>query len=332
MQRRALLGGAAGIATLALSRKPASAAARVLKFSHTDTEQGARQQTALLFAKKVAEYSNGSLNVQVFPSGQLANDAKSLEQLKIGGIDFAVTGTGSFGPHLPALDLLILPYLVDSFEQGWKFYDTAPWIKEQFAKLPAKGMRILSTWEAGFRDFTTTTALPDIPSMKGLKVRTYPNKMQLWILQSFGMNPIVMPVTGVYLAIQQGTVVGQENPIDTIYSQRFYEVAPYITLSRHVYSPIPMAISEITWQSLGETDRRAVSKAAVEAGAFIRQTVKANVENLLKLMESKGAKVFDPPSLEPYREAQKPTYDHARETYGAQEVDKILSDAKAIKA
>ena len=331
MQRRALLGGVAGAAALALSRRPA-AAARVLKFSHTDTEQGARQQAALLFAKKVEEYSGGKLSVQVFPSGQLANDPKSLEQLKIGGLDFAVTGTGTFGPHLPSLDLLIMPYLVDTFEQGWKLYDTSPWIKDEFAKLPGKGMRVLATWEAGFRNFTTKEALPDVAAMKGLKIRTYPNKMQLWILDSFGMNPIVMPITGVYLAIQQGTVVGQENPIDTIYSQRFYEVAPYITLTRHVYSPIPMAISEITWQTLSEPEREAVTKAAVEAGTLSRNTVKANVEGLLKTMEDKGAKVFDPPSLAPYRDAQKPTYDNAREKYGAAAVDKVLGDAKAIRA
>ena len=86
-------------------------------------------------------------------------------------------------------------------------------------------------WEAGFRSFSTSFPLNSPADAKGKKLRIAPVEMIRWIMEAQGWNPVVMPVTEVYLAIQQGTVTGQENPVDTIFSQRFYEVAKHITLS-----------------------------------------------------------------------------------------------------
>ena len=77
-------------------------------------------------------------------------------------------------------------------------------------------------------------------------MRVFPNDMIRWTMEAIGFQTVVMPVTDVYLAIQQGTVDGQENPVDTIVSLKFTEVAPYLTLTRHVYSPLPMTVAETT--------------------------------------------------------------------------------------
>jgi TRAP-type C4-dicarboxylate transport system substrate-binding protein len=164
---------------------------------------------------------------------------------------------------------------------------------------------------------------------KGKKMRIYPNDMIRWIMEAIGFSPIVLPVTEVYLAIQQGTVIGQENPVDTIYSLRFYEVAPYITLTNHVYSPIPMTISEITWKKFSDADKAAVKKAADEAAAFSRNEVKNAEAKQLKEMEGKGAKISRP-NIEPFRAAVQPVYAKAKEAYG-QEVDQLLAEAQAIR-
>ena len=95
--------------------------------------------------------------------------------------------------------------------------------------------------------------------------------MMRWTLEAMGFNTQIMPLPEVYLAIQQGAVAGQENPIDTIYSNKFYEVAPNVTLTRHVYSPIPLAVSEKTWQKFSPADQRAVKEAAQVAATFSRQ-------------------------------------------------------------
>ncbi len=317
------------IALGSLTVAPVANAQTVLKFSHTDQQQGARQAGALIFAKKVAEYTNNRYKVNVFCCGQLGNDPKNIEQLVSGGIDFTVSATGSYAPHVDTLNLTMLPFMFDSYEQGWKFYDESKWLKAQFDKAPAKGFRFLATWEAGFRSMTTKDPLNSPADAKGKKLRTFPNEMMRWLLEDVGFGVQIMPLPEVYLAIQQGAVAGQENPIDTIYSNKFYEVAPHVTLTRHVYSPIPMAISEKTWGKLSPDDRTAITKAAQEAGEWNRNEVKASEEKQLAEMASKGAKINNP-KAQPFRDAVKPTYEKAKAKWGG-DVDAILADAEAVR-
>ncbi|HWT80275.1 MAG TPA: TRAP transporter substrate-binding protein, partial [Candidatus Methylomirabilis sp.] len=229
-----------------------------------------------------------------------------------------------------SLNLTMLPFLVETYGQGWKLYDDSKWLKAQFDKAPPKGFRFLSTWEAGFRCMTTKEPLRTPEDAKGKKLRTFPNEMMRWTLDAIGFNVQIMPLPEVYMAIQQGTVSGQENPIDTIYSNKFYEVAPYVTLTQHVYSPIPLAVSEKTWQKLSPADREAIAKAAKEAGDWSRKEIRDNDDKQLKEMESKGAKVTRP-DLGPFRQAVQPVYGKAREKYGKADVDAFLADAEAVR-
>lgn len=302
----------------------------MLKFSHTDQQQGARHAGAQLFAKKVEEYTQGRYKVQVFCCSQLGNDPKNIEQLALGGIDFTVSATGSYAGQLPTLNLTMMPFIIDSYTQGWKFYDESKWLQAQFDKAPAKGFRFLATWEAGFRNMTTRDPLNGPEDAKGKKLRTFPNEMMRWQLEAMGFGIQIMPLPEVYLAIQQGAVSGQENPIDTIASNKFYEVAPHVTLTNHVYSPIPMAISEKTWQKLSPTDQQAVKRAAMEVAPFQRNMIKDNDEKLLADMAAKGAKINRKPNIEAFRKAVEPVYSMAREKYGA-DVDAVLAETAAVR-
>ena len=306
------------------------AAQTVLKFSHTDQKAGARQAAAQLFAKEVEKLTEGRYVVQVFCCGQLGNDPKNIEQLVLGGIDFTVSATGSYAPHISSLNLTMMPFLVDSYTQGWKLYDESKWLKAQFDKAPAKGFRFLSTWEAGFRSITTKGPLRSPEDAKGMKLRTFPNEMMSWTLEAMGFSVRVMPLTEVYLAIQQGAIAGQENPIDTIFSNKFYEAAPSITLTRHVYSPIPLAVSEKTWSRLSPSDQKAVTSAAQIAAKFSRDYVSSNDEIQIKEMATKGALINTKPNLEAFRTAVRPVYAKAREKYGT-DVDDLLKEADAVR-
>ncbi len=317
-------------ATVAAAFAATAGAQTVLKFSHTDQQAGARQAAAQLFAKKVEELTQGRYKVQVFCCSQLGNDPKNIEQLALGGIDFTVSSTGSYAPHVPTLNLTMMPFLVDSYEQGWKLYDTSPWLKAQFDKAPAKGFRFLATWEAGFRSMTTKEPLNSPDDAKGKKLRTFPNEMMRWTLEAMGFNIQIMPLPEVYLAIQQGAVSGQENPIDTIYSNKFYEVAPNVTLTNHVYSPIPLAVSEKTWQKLSPADQKAVTEAAQIAAKYSREFIAGNDANQLKEMASRGAKVNAKPNVTAFRSSVQPVYGKAREKFGA-DVDAFLKDAEAVR-
>jgi len=315
--------GAASLAAPGLAR-----ATRVLRFGHTDTPNGTRQAAAEFFARRLRELTAGEMQVTVFHSGQWGTDPQSLERLAAGTLDFTVTATGTFAALNKSLDLAMLPYLVTSYEQGWALYDRSRWFARQFAKLPDKGVRILASFEAGFRSFTTREAIGRLDAVKGQKMRTFRNAMMESTLKALGFEPQVMPVTEVYLALQRGQVFGQENPIDTIYSQRFHEVAPHVTLTQHVYSPVPLAVSESRWQALTGPQRAAVEMAARDASRFSRQSVVNEEQRLLALMAEQGAKVARP-DLAPWRDAVVKVYDAARSSYG-DEAAALIEEAKAL--
>jgi TRAP-type C4-dicarboxylate transport system substrate-binding protein len=233
-------------------------------------------------------------------------------------------------PTLPSLNLTAMPFLVDTYEQGWELYDNSEWLQGEFQKLPEKGFRVLSTWEAGFRSFTTNEPLTSPKDAESMKMRVFPNDMIRWSMEAIGFQTVVMPITDVYLAIQQGIVNGQENPVDTIRSLRFYEVAPNITLTRHVYSPLPLTVAEKTWQSFSEEDQAAILKAATESATFSRQLVQSSVDSQLTEMQEAGA-VVSVPEIGPFREAVQSVYAKAKDVYGAEAVDNILGDAAAIR-
>ncbi len=322
--------GLAAVAAVTAILGTGADAQTVLRFSHTDNPGGSRQAAAEVFAEKVNEYTGGRYEIRIFPAGQLANDPKAIEQLVLGGVDFTVSATGSYATHLPSLNLTAMPFLVDTYEQGWELYDNSSWLQSEFNKLPDVGFRVLATWEAGFRSFTTSEPLASPADAATMKMRVYPNDMIRWSMEAIGFQTVVMPITDVYLAIQQGTVNGQENPVDTINSLRFYEVAPYVTLTRHVYSPLPLTVSEATWNKFSPEDQEAVKKAAVEAAAFSRELVRNSVDRQIAEMEAAGATVTTP-EIGPFRDAVASVYDKARGVYGSEEVDKILADAQAIR-
>ena len=315
---------------LAFGLAAPAGAQTILKFSHTDQQQGARQAAAQVFAKKVEDYTQGRYKVQVFCCSQLGNDPKNVEQLALGGIDFTVTSTGTYAAQIPSLNVMMMPFILDTYAQGWKFYDESKWLKAQFDKAPTKGFRILATWEAGFRNMTTRDVLNGPEDAKGKKLRTFPNEMMRWQLEAMGFGIQIMPLPEVYLAIQQGAVSGQENPIDTIASNKFYEVAPHVTLTNHVYSPIPLAISEKTWQRLSPADQQAVTRAAQEVAPFQRNSIRDNDDKLLDEMTAKGAKVNRKPNIAAFRKAVEPVYAKAREKYGA-DVDLVLAETAAVR-
>ena len=306
-------------------------AGTTLRLGHTDPPDGLRHKSATLFADKVKEYTQGRYSVDVHHSSTLGDDPKLLEQVKLGAIDFAVTGVAIYSNQIPELGLLALPYLVESYDQGWALYDTSPWVKEWFAKLQTKNIRYLAMWEAGFRQLTAKRAVRVPEDVKGMKVRISKNQVYLWLWSALGANPTVMALGETYISLQQGVVDAQENPIPTIHVQKFYEVAKNISLTNHIYAPIPLSIGEKRWQGLAAADQAAVIKAAQEASAWHRKAVVSEDDKMLADMMAKGATVIKP-DVPAFGRASKSVYDKAGEQFPKPVLEALLKDTDVIKA
>jgi len=305
-------------------------AATVLKFGHTDPPDSPRHKAALLFADKVKQYTGGKYEVNVYHSETLGSDPKLIEQVKLGAIDFCVSGIAIYANQLPELGLLALPYLVETFDQGWHLYDDTQWVKDYFNKLLEKNIRILSMWEAGFRCMTTKKPVNTVADVKGMKLRIAKSEMYVWIWSALGANPTVMALGEVYIGLQQGVIDGQENPIVTIYAQKFYEVAKYVSLTRHIYAPIPLSTNEKMWLKLDKATQDAFLRAASEAQKWHRDAVIKEDEELLSEMTKKGATIIKP-DIPSFAKASLPVYDKAKEKYGKDVVDGLLKAAEEIK-
>jgi len=306
-------------------------AGTTLRLGHTDPADGLRHKAALMFADKVKEGTQGRYSVDVHHSGTLGNDPKLLEQVKLGAIDFAISGIAIYANQLPELGMLALPYLVESYEQGWELYDTSPWVKEWLGKLQAKNMRVLGVFEAGFRQLTATRPVRTVADLKGMKIRIAKSQVYVWLWQTLGANPTVMGLDEVYISLQQGVVDAQENPIPTIHVQKFFEVAKNIALTNHIYAPIPLSMNEKRWQALTATDQEVFVRAAREAAAWHRKAVVAEDDRMLADMQGKGATIIKP-NVSEFAQASRPVYDKAGEQFQKAVFQSLLKDAEAVKA
>jgi tripartite ATP-independent transporter DctP family solute receptor len=307
------------------------AGAKELKFGHTDSDKSLREDAAQFFAEKVKEYTEGRYTVKTFPNAVLGNDTKLLELEAMGAVDFVVSGSAIYGKHLNEMSILLSPFLVETFEQGWHLYDDSDSVKTWFNTLESKGFKMLATWESGFRCLNTSKPIKTPEDVKGLKLRLPPNPIHLTIWETLGATPVSMGIKEVYMAIEQGLVEGQENPPVATYSMRMHEVAPYVTLTNHVYGPISVSMSMKSWNALSPEDQEAIMKAAKEAAAYNRKAVVDNLDGILKKIEEEGGTVIKT-DLKVWYQAVLPAYDKFKEDYGKDVVEKLMKEAEEIKA
>jgi tripartite ATP-independent transporter DctP family solute receptor len=314
--------------TLALSAS--TGAATTLRIAHEDPPDGLRHKAATLFAERVKGYTQGRYTVDVHHSGTLGFGDKLLEQLKLGALDLVITGTAIYSNQVPEIGLLTLPYLVESYEQGWALYDESPWVREWFGKLQSKNIRFVGMFEAGFRQLTAKKPVSKPEDVKGMKIRIAKNQVYLWLWSTLGANPTVMPFGEVYISLQQGTIDAQENPTSANHVNKIYEVAKYNALTNHIYAPLPVSMNDKRWQSLSSADQAAVSKAIREASAWHRKAVAEADDQMLADMRAKGATIIKP-DVPAFAKASRPVYDKAGENYPKQILLRLLKDADAIK-
>ena len=300
---------------------------RKLTLIHTDSANGARHKASVFFADRVLRYTDGQCSVGVHHQGA-NDDLAALAQLRAGIIDFTMASAGVYGQFVESLNLTALPYLVDNLEQGWALYDQSTWLKEQFDLLTAKEIRWLGNFEAGFRNFTTNAPLRSPADARGMKMRIFKNELIATIMETIGFETVAMGVGDTYAAIEDGLVDGQENPIDTIYSQRFYTVAPYLAMTRHIYGPLPFCISERSWASLSNDHQEAIRAAARDAAEFSRRMVRNLEEFQINEIRIKGATLINP-DIDIWRSVLLPVHDQAVARF--ENVNVLLDEAAAIR-
>lgn len=277
--------------------------------------------------KEIVESKTDSLQVEVYHSGQIADDRSAIEMLQFGTLEITIPSSAPFATFVPEYGVFDLPFLltdtktVDAVLQGS--------FGEKLAeKASSQGVLQLAWWENGFRQLTNSKkAVKSIDDLKGLKIRTMENEIHLAAWQAMGANPTPMAFTELFTAMQQKTVDGQENPYPTIYLEKYSEVQKYLTETNHIYSPFLFLISQKTWDSLTEEQREIVKNAAIEAGEhnrkLSRETAASALEELKKVMEYNK---IEGEELEKFKKAVAPVIDKFKSKIGEDIVNEYLAE------
>lgn len=217
------------------------------------------------FADLAAEYSNGDVNVIVYPGGQQGNNRESVEGMLIGTVDMT-KAIEAFSPIVRDMEVFGLPYL---FQTRAQFVESLelPEVQDVIQRLEDEGIVTLAWWENGFRHMTNNVRPIVTPEdVAGLKMRTPTSVTRMEMFRMLGANPAPLSFTEVFTALQTGAFDGQENPLQVISSAKLFEVQSYLSVTRHVYNPQIIAISKFRWDSLNPQQQDAMRRAAEEIG------------------------------------------------------------------
>lgn len=296
-----------------------------IKFAHSAVDSNSRHKAALKFKSLVEEKSGGKITVEVFPNEVLGSEPQMVEGVSFNDIQMVAAST--FSQYEPKVDVFGLPFLFETNEQAWEALD-GPIGQEVFAGLLDDNLRVLGHFENGFRHVTNNSKpIEKVEDLQGLKIRTPEMPILVSIFKSLKSNPTPMAFGELYMALQQGTVDGQENPISNIHASKFYEVQDYLSLTGHSYSPTTVAISDQFWQTLSSEQQKIIQSSIAEASKFHRNLVMEDEDKLLAELEEAGMKV-NRPDIASFRKASQAVYKEYGDIYGKELIDSILEAQK----
>jgi len=233
-------------------------------------------------AKQVAEKTQGRIEIQAYPNSQLGSSKDMIEAVALGTQQIVTEGAANFGQWVSSISIIEAPYVWRDDAHLTKVM-AGPVGQDLNRQLVEKrGMRILGTTYYGVRQLTTTNkAVRTVADMKEFKLRVPENDVFLAMARAWGAKPTPMTFSELYLALRQSVVDGQENPLPTIDSGKFFEVQKYLVLTSHILTPRLVVINDKFWQGLSAADQKIVSDAVAEGIAWNNQEIKAREGALL---------------------------------------------------
>jgi tripartite ATP-independent transporter DctP family solute receptor len=260
-----------------------------LKLGHGAALDNPRHIASLKFADLVKAKTNGRIEVAVSPSAQLGTDPAMITALRTGALDITANSQGAIASTVPEYNAFGMPFLFADVGAAFKVMD-GPVGKELAAKTEEKGMIVLGYWDNGIRHMTNSKRPLNNPAdLNGLKMRTPPDAVTMDIMKAVGATPQQIAFSELYVALQQGVVDGQENPLANIASAKIYEVNKYISLTGHKYEMSPFLMSKRTWEKLSAADQKAVMDSALEATTLQRKLSVEADQKLAAELKAKGA-------------------------------------------
>lgn len=301
---------------------------KTLTVTHVLTADHAYHQAWLKVAELVEQRSGGELRLEIFPNSTLGNERDVIEGMQLCIVDLSCMSTGALASFSPAFMALDLPFIFDSRENAYKVLD-GDIGQELLASLDEKMLVGVTFWENGFRNVSNSKHPVLVPEdVKGLKLRTLENELQVSTFTTLGANAIPMNWGEVYTALQQGTIDGQENPLAIIYQNKIHEVTRHVSLTGHFYAAAPVIMSKKSLEKLSPEHQEILLTAIREVTPYERQLSKDSDTEYLQKLQDEGVQIVTDIDKALWLEAVQPVYDQYRDVIGADLLQRI-QDAMA---
>ncbi|MDZ4131704.1 MAG: TRAP transporter substrate-binding protein [Dethiobacteria bacterium] len=303
----------------------------IIRMAHTDTTARSTHVALEWLPEHMYEKTGGRVIVELYPDGQLGDDPELCKGLLIGTTQVYMGLTGVLGGIVgPQLDMFDLPFLYNSYDE---------WLEGSFEKggleiynelLVGSGFTVVDFMYNGMMNIASSKKIYKTPEdMKGFKVRVVPTDMNVAVFEALGANPTPLAWGEVYTSVAQGAVDGLTHALGVFNDFKFYEMAPYITLSEHQSSPYTVVMSTEFLESLPDDIYDIWMDAIREACSMQREMERELEFEYIETFLNSGATVHESTLEEKavFFELCAAIYDNQREITGADVFDRFLSTA-----
>lgn len=303
------------------AEKPSEAKAPIVLMVGYENNPGEPVDLAMNRWKElVAERGDGSIVIELYPSSQLGSKNEVIDQM-VAGDPVATLCDGSFYADrgVPDFGIPLGPYMFKSWDEVWKLVES-DWWQQQVDKLAEVGnIQIFSSnWIYGTRHTMTTMPVKSVEDLAGKKIRVANSTLYVKMYEALGAVPTPMALGDVYVALQQGTIDGLENPLSTLYNGKFQEVAKYLILDGHVYNSTTWICGTTFWNSLTDAQREFLSSTCDEAGLYNNEICMDIDEEMLQKLIDEGVTIVKPTEevIKGFQEKAKTFYSDPEATKG----------------
>ncbi len=303
-----------------------------IKVGLVTPEQDIATQSMRHFESEIERLSEGRVDVELFPGGALGGSADIFNGVQDGTIEMCVNIYPPFAQFTDSFLLYNLPYLFKDKSVAFEFLDSDI-AKDIATSIEDKGFKQLAIFDGGYRNVTNNAAAVHSPEdLKGLKIRTLNNPVQLDYFKAYGANPTPLPYGDIYVGLQTKTIDGQENSFSNIASMKFNEVQSFVTDTQHAFDPVGMFINTTIFAEYPEDVQAIIIEAAASTQLFNRElAVTLETDSIDKIKATSEITYLTEEERQAFIDMAKPTYKNFEEQIGKELLDKALAKIEEIE-
>ncbi|WP_157014344.1 sialic acid TRAP transporter substrate-binding protein SiaP [Mesorhizobium xinjiangense] len=279
-----------------------AAAQTALKWAHVYETSEPYHTCAVEASDKLKAATDDRYSIEVFPASSLGKEVDINEGLGLGTVDIIYTGQLFAGRAYGPVAIGGAPYMFRDFEHWDKYRKSDLFADLSAGYEEATGNHITSLTYYGERHVTSNKEINMPADMEGLKIRVPNAPLYMMFPRAAGANPTPIAFAEVYLALQQGTVDAQENPLPTIKAKKFYEVQDYVNLTGHITDALLTIVGGPAWNAMSEEDRTALEGVLDETAECATQQIIEQEQELVQWFKDQGVNVNEVDRA-PFREA-----------------------------